>query len=165
MRNKTLSKEEALGRLEGLCARSEQCEQDLIRKMINWGINSGDRKEILDSLKENRYLDNARYAKSFANDKARFSSWGPYKIRIELARRHISSSLISDALKDVTSEIWKESLLKSAETKARTLDFTGENSRESSQKLYRFLIGRGFPSEMSLKAVKLMKKRVQDEMD
>lgn len=161
-----MTKEEALGRLEVLCGRSEQCESDLTRTLINWGISSCDRKEILYYLKENRYLDDARFARSFANDKARFSSWGPYKIRMELIRKRISSPLIREAVNNVESEIWKEGLLRCARAKAKNLDLTGEDSFEECQKLFRYLVGRGFPSGAVSKAVNVMRKRQEtDEVD
>ena len=157
-----LTKEKALERLASLCSRSEQCESDLTKKLLNWDINAGERKEIIEYLKENRYLDDARYAKSFANDKARFSSWGPYKIRFELTKKHINSSLIKEALSRVELSVWKEGLLRNAEAKARTLDLCGEKGYEDRQKLFRYLIGKGFPSDSASKAVSLMRKRREE---
>lgn len=165
MAKKLITKEKALERLQSLCGRSEQCEFDLIRKMINWGINPSDRKEILEYLKENRYLDEARFSRSFANDKARFSAWGPKKIRIELIKRKINSSLISEALHNVDQKYWKEGLLRIANSKAKTLDLVGEESRENKQKLFRYLISRGFPSKSVVVAVNLMKKRQEEAND
>ena len=158
-KRKEIDKMEALGKLESLCARSEQCVFDLNRKMINWGIKASDRKEIIENLIENRYVDESRYARSFANDKARFSCWGPYKIRMELMKKRLMSSLISEAVKNVDPEVWKEGLLHAATVKARNLDLTGEDGWENGQKLYKYLIGRGFPSAASSKAVNVMRKR------
>lgn len=155
-KKKDITKEEALSRLESLCSRSEQCEYELNQKLYRWGLNVNERKEIISSLEENRYLDNARYARSYANDKARFSSWGPIKIRTELMRRHISSSLITEALKSVDQEIWKEGIMKCARTKARSLDLTEDNFHEKRQKLFRYLLTRGFPMDTSRKVVNKM---------
>ena len=154
---KPITKETALSRLATLCGRSEQCEFDITRKLINWDLPTGDRKEIINYLIENKYIDNARYAKSFANDKARFSSWGPYKIRAELVKRKIGSADIKNALEQVDQDIWKEGLMRSANTKAKNLQLTGEEGREDCQKLFRYLVGRGFPSSNASKAVVLMK--------
>lgn len=164
MVKKIVTKEKALERLEALCNRSEQCVFDLERKLITWKIPSLERKEILESLSQDRLLDDLRFAKAYANDKARFSSWGPQKIRAELIRRKIKSSIIKEALQNVASNIWKEGLLRCAESKSRNLDLKGEGAWENGQKLYRFLIGRGFPSDVSSKAVSLMKKR-QEEVE
>lgn len=154
-----MTKEKAIARLQSLCNRSEHCEFDLNRKMMTWGLSSSDRNEILEYLRENRLVDDLRFAKAFANDKARFSSWGERKIQIELQKRKIGYPLIKEALQSIELSVWKDALLKCAESKSKNLDLIGEDSYENSQKLYRYLILRGFSSLLSSKAVNLMKKR------
>ena len=153
IRKTPVTKEKALERLAGLCARSEQCESEIVRKLFNWGISGNDRKEIIDYLKENRYLDDARYARCYARDKARFSKWGPIKIKAELFKRKIQASFIREAIEEVEPSVWKDSLLNVARSKAENLDFSGEEVYENRQKLFRYLISRGFPSSASSKAV------------
>lgn len=164
MIKKILTKDKALDKLASLCSRSEQCESDLIRKLINWGVTSSERNDIIKYLKENRYIDESRYAKSFVNDKAKFSCWGPYKIRLELAKRKISRIMVDEAIKNVEKSIWKESILKCAKAKARNMDLVGEGARENRQKLLRYLVSRGFPTGISSKVVIFMKQS-QEETD
>lgn len=160
---KEIDKEKALERLAGLCSRSEQCEYNLIQKLFKWGLPASDRKEIIDYLKENKYVDDGRYAKSYANDKARFSGWGPFKIRLELSKCKIPPQMIKEALDRVENSVWREGLLKNAESKAKNLDLLGEESYQNQQKLYAYLISRGFPSGASGKAVALMKNRQKEK--
>lgn len=162
---KEITKEKALERLEALCNRSEQCEFDLNRKLVNWGVSPSDREEILNSLKADRYLDDERYARSFAGDKARFSYWGPQKIRMELIKKRIPAGKISEALQHVESKVWREGLLKNAASKARSLDLLGEEGWENGQKLYRYLMSRGFPSSAASKAVAYMRKLMKESAD
>lgn len=160
---KALTKEQALGRLMGLCSRSEQCENDLIRKMIGWGIGVSDRGEIIDYLKENRYLDDSRYARSFVNDKARFAAWGPYKIRMELVKRKIKSEYIKSVLETVENQVWKEGLLRCGASKARTLQLTDcEEAHDNRQKLFRYIVSRGFSAVSASKAVKYFSEKEKD---
>lgn len=163
MPRKEITSEVALSRLESLCSRSEQCEFDLERKLYNWGISAGVRKEIIEKLRENRYVDNSRFARSYSNDKARFAHWGPQKIRIELIKRKIPATLISEALRQVDSRVWREGLLKNAASKAKSLKLLGEDSRSEREKLYRYLISRGFPSSSASKAVSVMVKRQESQ--
>ena len=156
---KQITKEEALGKLESLCSRSEQCEYDLMQKLYRWGLPAQQRSEIIESLKENRFLDNGRYAKSYAHDKARFSAWGPMKIRMELIKKRISSQLISEALRGIDQEIWREGIFKNARAKAKSLDLKGENSFQEKQKLIRYLVGRGYPVAAAVKAAKALEER------
>ena len=146
-KKKPITKEGAISRLESLCSRSEQCEYDLEQKMFRWGLPKPDREEVMAHLKEHRYVDNARFARSYANDKARFSSWGPFKIRIELAKKRIPGTMITEALQNVEQDVWREGLWKIATSKARSLDIKGEDGYDDRQKLYRYLLSRGFPSK------------------
>ena len=158
-----MTKEIAIEKLAALCSRSEQCEYDLTQKMFKWGLSSQDRKGVLDYLIENKFLDNSRFAKSYCHDKARFSYWGPYKIKIELLKRRVNSNDIKEALESIDPQIWKEGVLHCAEGKSKNLDLTGEEGYESRLKLFKYLISRGFPSIMAKKAVALMKKRQECE--
>lgn len=162
MIRKEITKEKATERLVALCNRSEQCESDLINKMINWRLSLAIRNEILESLRRQRLVDNSRFAKAYVGDKARFAYWGPQKIRIELIKRKIPSQLITEALKSVDASIWKNGLIHCAETKAKCLDLKGEESWENQQKLYRYLLSRGFSSSSVSKVVKLIKNRQND---
>ena len=159
MQRKPLTKEAALTRLEALCSRSEQCESDIVRKLYNWGLSASDRKEIIQSLRENRFVDDARFAKSYANDKARFSSWGPNKIKVELIKRKINASYIKEALSGVDRKVWNEGLLRATQSKARNIDLIGEDEWDNREKLFRYLIMRGFPSSAVSKAIDWIKKQ------
>lgn len=160
---KPVTKEKALERLASLCSRSEQCEYQLKEKLIRWGINEAERSEILEYLKENRYIDDERFARAYAGDKARFSNWGPYKIQLELRKLRIGNGEIRGAINNVPADVWKEGLLKNAEIKSKNLDLCGEEGYANRMKLYKYLIDRGFTSVMVTKAVALMKKRQEGE--
>ena len=136
MRKKPVTKETALSRLSSLCARSEQCEFELRRKMTGWGLSREDREEVMEYLSANRYTDDSRFARSYAADKARFSAWGPAKIRAELIKRHIPAGDIKAALENVEPEIWKEGLMKCARSKGKNLDLCGEQGYENRQKVF-----------------------------
>lgn len=165
MPKKPVTKEKALKRLEALCSRSEQCEFDLNRKMVAWGISSSERNEVIRCLKENRFIDDARYARSFARDKARFSAWGPNKIKAELIRKKIKSLLIAEALHTVEQEVWKNGLLRCAVSKAKNMPLTGEDGWKNCQKLLRFILSRGFPISSATKVVSFIKKRQEGQND
>lgn len=165
IRKKPITPEEARLKMASLCSRSEQCEYDIRHKLINMGLSSSQMSEIISFLREEKFIDNARYAKSFANDKAKFSRWGPFKIKAALVAKHIPSSLINEALACINEEIWEDSVLKNATAKAKSLDLLipGEDGYNNRKKLFEFLIGRGFQSSLANKAVKIMKNRQEEE--
>ena len=65
------SKEKILQALEALCARREYCTSDIYRKVLERcegdTVMAG---EILESLKADRFVDDARYSAAFAREYA-----------------------------------------------------------------------------------------------
>ena len=163
LRKKPVSPDEALCKMQSLCARSEHSEFEIDKKLYQLGITFPVRKEILTALKEERYVDNQRFARSFTNDKARLGGWGPKKIRIALIQHRIPSDLISEMLSNIDHEVWISSALKIAENKSRNIDITGEDGWAQRKKLFLYLISRGFTSEQANMAVKTLKSRRLNE--
>ena len=137
--------EALLKRMAGLCARSEQCTYDITTKLYKAGLPREKREEIIEYLTANRYLDDARFARSFASYKVRFSAWGKKKIRMALAAKRIDSTLIIDALDAIDDEDYAEAIRRVIESKRRDYD---PADREQRTKLYRSLLSRGFESDM-----------------
>ena len=137
--------EALLKRMAGLCARSEQCTYDITTKLYKAGLPREKREEIIEYLTANRYLDDARFARSFASYKVRFSAWGKKKIRMALAAKRIDSTLIIDALDAIDDEDYAEAIRRVIESKRRDYDPADHEQRA---KLYRSLLSRGFESDM-----------------
>lgn len=143
-------------RMADLCARSEQCEYDIRQKLLKMGIFSDAAAEIIDYLIDNKFIDNSRFARSYARDKCRFSSWGPYKIRLGLAAKRISASDISQGIESLEDSNIADAVRRVAKTKARSLNLHGDDGREERMKLYRHILSRGFDSRLASTAVKEM---------
>lgn len=144
------SEEQVKIRLAGLCARSEQCESDIVRKLKASGLDSGACRRIFDSLREGKFVDDARFARAFASYKASSCGWGPAKIRAGLMAKRISQSIISDALSCLESDIFDAPLMRVAKAKARQLDLSVYADR---MKLMRHLASRGYSSSQARRAL------------
>ncbi|MDE6295041.1 MAG: RecX family transcriptional regulator [Muribaculaceae bacterium] len=130
-------------RMADLCARSEQCEYDIMVKLKRAGITYREAAEIIEALKRDKFLSDSRYARAFANDKVRFSGWGRNKIRVALIAKRIPEACIREALDDIDEDEYLESLTRVAVAKARGLDLSDYRQR---QKFYRSMMSRGFES-------------------
>ena len=95
---KPISPQNALSRLEDLCARSEQCSGEARKKLSGWGIAPTDAERIISSLVERRFIDDSRFCRAFVRDKLYFARWGRRKIQLSLAHKQISRGLDSLAL-------------------------------------------------------------------
>ncbi len=130
-------------RLAGVCAHAEQCEFDILTKLARAGASREEADEIVNFLKENKFLDNSRYARAFVNDKVRFAGWGRMKIRAALLAKRLSSGEIAQALEQIDDAEYEEALMRVAESKAKGLNLTDYRQR---QKFYRAMMARGFES-------------------
>ena len=61
---RTKTPEQALAALMRLCARAERSEEDARRLMTRWGVAPADRERVLERLRRDRFIDDARYAEA-----------------------------------------------------------------------------------------------------
>jgi regulatory protein len=139
---KQISSEQALHRLAAYCSRAERCVFDVRRKMETWEIPIEEQNRIIGRLTQEKFLDESRYCRAFVNDKSKYSHWGAYKIKYELAKKQISGQLIREALENIDSDESAEQLRLLLEQKRKSV--RGKNEFEIRQKLMRFAAGRGF---------------------
>ena len=150
------TKESLLLRLASLCARSEQCESDLVRKIYAKGLGPSDVVWVMQNLRERAFVDDARFARSFARDKVRFSAWGRRKIRAALIAKRISEATISAAFEQIDPDDYADALARTARAKVARLDLTDRDDRV---RLFRHLVSRGFESDMAMAEIKKLCRR------
>lgn len=73
---------QALQKVASLCASSEQCWQDIEKKLQKWEVNNNDIHSIKEYLYKERFLDDERYARGYIRDKMNLNKWGRKKDRI-----------------------------------------------------------------------------------
>ena len=130
-----------LDRLRALCSRREYCYADVLKKAKD--ALEGDAqaaKEVADSLVEDKYVDDLRYASAYARDKASIQGWGDVKIRYMLSAKGVAASVITEALQEIDSEKSSSRLHKLLENKLRSL----KDDPQCRLKLLRFALGRGY---------------------
>ena len=140
--SRVLTFEQALQRAASLCSVSEHCIQDINTKLKNWGVNQSDAEKIIDYLIDEKYIDEARYAQAYTNDKFRFAHWGRIKIKAMLRLQHISESHINEALDNIPQEEYEEILDGVIKSKQRSMNECESFSARG--KIIRFALQRGF---------------------
>lgn len=137
-----LTYEQALTRVTSLCSASEYCIHDINEKLYLWGISNTDSERIIDYLLDEKYIDEARYAQAYTNDKLRFSHWGRIKIKSMLRMKHISDRDINNAFDNITEEEYESILRDIIKGKAKS---EGDAEDYASRaKIIRFALQRGF---------------------
>ena len=155
-----LTEKEIIKKLSTACVKREYCTQDMQKKMRLWGVDTDTQASVLAYLTKNKYVDNARYARAFVFDKARYNKWGRKKIDYSLRLKGHYYALDADLLDQVEDYDYRETLLQILKTKRKQIKDTDEYKVRN--KLIRFALGRGFTMDQTLKALKEMGQQVDD---
>jgi regulatory protein len=150
--NPIFSIKEALHKIEQYCAYQERCHEEVIAKLRTMKLTSNEIDEIIVSLIENNYLNESRFACSFARGKHRIKFWGKIRIVNELKFRNISTYNINLGLKEISTEEYLTTFdtlsLKSWESIRET------NNLKKRKKFCDFLLRKGFESQLIYEKMK-----------
>ncbi len=152
--SKPITAEAALAKMQALCAKAEHCTFEIATKLRRMVLPSAAIAEIIEALKRDRFIDDARFARALARDKARFAGWGPRKIALALRMKHISPEIVTDALASVPADAYDTAAISLARTKAR--QFSRPLQYEQKAKLYASLSARGFDSQTIKHAISVI---------
>lgn len=155
---KEITAPEALHKAAAYCSRSEHCISEIREKLRLWGLPSEEAQGVIDRLLKEKFIDEARYCKSFVNDKYKYNRWGRIKIGYALKMKRIPDPLVYDAMDEVIDEdLYRENLLALLREKKKTT--RSVNAHDEYGKLYRFAAGRGFDSSEISTAIKQLNGR------
>lgn len=102
--------QEAQKKLEHYCAYQERCHQEVEQKLRSMNMIPEVSNIIIGNLIEENYLNETRFAQSFARGKFRIKKWGKERIVRELKLRKISPFNIKIALKEISPEEYNGTL-------------------------------------------------------
>lgn len=148
---KPITPDNAYMRLAALCARCEQAEGDLRKRLHDWGLSDTSSAAVIQRLKQERYLDNERFARAYCRDKLRFNGWGRIKISFMLRGKGIEQEYIDAALSEIDDDQYAAILDDALAAKARTL--AGKPHDQARAALLRFAASRGFETSLIFPAV------------
>ena len=151
MKNNSLKYEEALYKSAAYCSQSEHCISELKNKLTQWSVTESDQFKIIRYLKEEKYIDEKRFAFAYVKDKFRYNKWGKIKIRLELHQKKIEKELIEAALEEIDEEEYKGMIIRLAKEKERKIIY--QNDYERRGQLYRYLSGKGFEMDVISKII------------
>ena len=136
----------ALQRAAALCSSQEQCSSHIRTKLNNWKVSDEDADKIIELLKKEKFLDDARYATFYIRDKYRFNGWGRIKLTVMLRQKEIPAPLIEEALSQIDPEHYRQTCERLISDKSATLKESNPFKRKG--KLFRYAAQRGFESDL-----------------
>lgn len=137
---------EATKRLENFCAYQERCHKEVVTKLWELGMRSHEIDQIVVHLIKENYLNEERFAKTYAHGKFSIKKWGRNRIVNELKKRNISKFNISSGLKEIEEEAYFRTFNLLAEKRWAAL--TEKNLQKKKKKLTDYLFYRGWESEL-----------------
>ena len=142
---RTKTPEQALAALMRLCARAERSEEDARRLMTRWGVAPADRERVLERLRRDRFIDDARYAEAFVREKINLSGWGARKIADALHRNRRARETSARARAALDAGTARERLADLLRRKVRTT--RAATPYELKNKLIRYGLAQGYDYE------------------
>ncbi|HEY4789557.1 MAG TPA: regulatory protein RecX [Bacteroidales bacterium] len=137
---------EALNKAMKLCSSKEYAPFEIEQKLKDWGLAEVAVVEIIDTLKKEKFLDEFRMSRYFANDKLKFNKWGKVKIKYMLQQKRVSQEAISEALDQIDEELYLKILGEELAKRRKTVKDTDEYRIKA--KLFQFASGRGFEGDV-----------------
>lgn len=142
-----------LKKAANFCVYQERTQDEVRKRLRDWKVFGEEAEEIIVWLITENYINEERFAKAFAGGKFRVKKWGKLKIEAELKARKISKYNLASALKEIPSSDYLDTLetliiKKSDEIKLEP------NFLKRKQKIFNYLISKGFESNLVLEVMK-----------
>lgn len=150
--SKYISEAQALKKLQRYCAYQDRCHQEVRSKLIDLGVYGDVLERVIADLITDNFLNEERFAKSYAGGKFRVKKWGRVRILRELKLRKISPYCIKKAMLEIPDVDYQETLSLLIEKKNRAIEETNLFKRRA--KIAQYLLYKGYESPIIWKTLK-----------
>jgi regulatory protein len=137
MANPEWCADEWLNKAARYCAAAEHCEQEVRRKLLQWKAPKEVHDAVIRYLRDNKYIDDMRYAAAFAHDKVTYNGWSKQKIALSLRALQIDDNAAEEAIDNIDEDTYRAQIMRIISKKAD----------EPAEKIIRSLMQRGFRYE------------------
>jgi regulatory protein len=131
-----------LSKIRSFCAFQERCISEVAGKLKEWKVGQKHAEKIIEQLIREDYLNEERFARSFAGGKFRINHWGKTRIIYELEKRQVPDLIIQIGLEEIDDKEYAETLKEIFRRKNR--EIKDDEPYKRKQKLVAFGLQRGF---------------------
>lgn len=142
---KTYTLNEAIHKLEQYCAYQERCHKEVIEKLTQMRMIPQAIDVVVTHLIEHNFLNEERFARSFARGKFRIKKWGRNRIQQELKYRDISTFIIGLAMEEIEQE-YLEIFEQITQNKYDSI--TEKNTAKARKKFVDYFLYKGWESHL-----------------
>lgn len=150
---KKITYQKALEKAMRYCVYQERCILDVENRLLAWGLVKSDWDKLIDKLIEQDFLNENRYVEDYVRGKFLIKKWGRNKIKAGLLQKNIRGEEVDKNLMNIDEKEYKKTISYLIEKKKALL--TLEDSLELRDKLYRYLLSKGYESEIVVGELKI----------
>ncbi|HET8808812.1 MAG TPA: regulatory protein RecX [Flavobacteriaceae bacterium] len=144
--HKTYTVAEATQKLMNYCVYRERCHKEVEKKLDELRMIPEAKAQIINKLLQEDFLNEERFAKSFARGKFRIKKWGKIRILRELKQRDISKYNITSAMEEIDENEYLKTLDETARKKLTLIP--DKNPAKRKKKLADHLFYKGYESPL-----------------
>ena len=137
------------------CAFRERAPKQVREKLLSWDFKEEEVEEIIQRLLDEKFLDEARFARAFCHDKFEFNHWGKVKIKVEMGRYDLSYQVMEDALNAINEEKYLDVIKTLTLRKWESVKGKGEEYLQK-RKVADYMMRKGFEGDHVWKVIKLL---------
>lgn len=145
-RKQKLTPQQALQKIYHYCAYQERSHKEVRNKLYGYGLWGSEVEDLLTRLITEDFLNEERFAKSYAGGKFRMKKWGRKKIERELESHGLTARCINIGMKEIDEQDYKEALVSLLEKKWVSIE--EENLFKKKDKVARYAIMKGFEPDL-----------------
>lgn len=133
------------------CAFRERSPNELLEKLMDWGVGGNDAEKLVIELTKENFVNEQRFANAYCNDKFEFNSWGKQKIKANIYSHKLSTSALENALDRIDPTKYEARLFELAGKKWNKLERDEPNKRK--QKTLSYLASKGYEMDLIWKCI------------
>lgn len=136
----------ALVKMQSWCAYQERSQQDARDKLYELGMWTEAVENIIVQLIQDNFLNEERFACSFARGKFAIKKWGRVKIKQELKQKRVDDYCLKKAMKEIDETEYIKTLKKLIELKRNVIK--EPNQIKLKYKLMNYALSKGYEKDL-----------------
>jgi len=148
---KNMDREEALKKLLHYCNYQDRCEKEIVTKLNSFELEESDKRFVLEFLREEGFVNDERYCRSYVKSKLNLKKWGVNKIKLSLIAKGVGKEIIDAVLSEIDRDSYKEELVNLLRNKK--IEESDPYKRRA--KLIRYAMSKGYSYSEIIEAIDL----------
>jgi len=134
-------------------SRRDHASFELKQKLQKKDFETANVEMVIEEFSEKGWIDDSKFARTFASEKAELNKWGPNKIRAHLYKKGLNKKSIETGIEYAFENLQPQKICVDLALKKKKRFAREKDPYKREQKIFRFLAGRGFRSEDIQKAL------------